>query len=386
MMADSIEHVISYWVIFQKFHSPALGGVAVVSHWLPFLLFSVHAGALADRFDPRRIIQIGMLLFMCVSLSWGVLFATDTLQVWHATVLLIIHGIAGVLWNPPSQLLIHDIVEPEQLPSAVRLNATARYLGLLAGPAVGAAILHAFGPAHGIFLNAFIYTPAIIWLWKAPYGPRFRKGKPAPVLAIRGFADIISTIRIISKQRTIASMTLLSGGAAFFIGNAYQAQMPGFATALGHGNASADFFYSILLAADAAGALTAAILLESGGFLRANPRTAIALAAAWCCALGGFALSTFYPLAIALLFMAGLVELSFNSMAQTLVQINADPAIRGRTIGVYSMAALGLRTFSGISVGLLGGLIGIHASLAFSALALLIIIGVLFNLVGKPNT
>lgn len=58
MMADAIEHVISYWIMFEKFHSPALGGFAVVSHWLPFLLFSVYSGALADRFDPRRIIQI----------------------------------------------------------------------------------------------------------------------------------------------------------------------------------------------------------------------------------------------------------------------------------------------------------------------------------------
>src|SRR3546814_2531911 len=49
MMADSIEHVISYWGIFQKFHSPALGGFAVISHWLPYLLFSVGSGALADR-------------------------------------------------------------------------------------------------------------------------------------------------------------------------------------------------------------------------------------------------------------------------------------------------------------------------------------------------
>jgi MFS family permease len=64
MMADNIEHVISYWMMFQKFHSPALAGFAIVSHWLPFLLFSVAAGALTDRFDPRRIIQCGMLLFI----------------------------------------------------------------------------------------------------------------------------------------------------------------------------------------------------------------------------------------------------------------------------------------------------------------------------------
>jgi len=51
MMADSVEHVISYRVMFEKFHSPALGGFAVISHWLPFLFFSGYSGALADRFD-----------------------------------------------------------------------------------------------------------------------------------------------------------------------------------------------------------------------------------------------------------------------------------------------------------------------------------------------
>src|SRR5260370_36705887 len=84
MMADSIEHVISYWIIFQKFHSPALGGFAMLSHWLPFLFFSVLSGALADRFDPRRIIQIGMALFMAAALGWGVLFLPGTLETGHA--------------------------------------------------------------------------------------------------------------------------------------------------------------------------------------------------------------------------------------------------------------------------------------------------------------
>src|SRR5450755_2181437 len=64
MMADNIEHVISYWVVYQKFHSPALAGFAIISHWLPYLLFSVVSGALAERFDPRRVIQIGMALFI----------------------------------------------------------------------------------------------------------------------------------------------------------------------------------------------------------------------------------------------------------------------------------------------------------------------------------
>ena len=371
MMADSIEHVISYWIMFQKFHSPALGGFAVLSHWLPFLFFSVYSGALADRYDPRRLIQIGMILFMLASLGWGIFFITDTLQMWHAMVLLVLHGFAGVLWQPASQLLIHDMVGAEQLQSAVRLNATSRWLGLLMGPAVGGGLMLALGPQLGIMLNVLIYLPLLLWLWKAPYGPRFRKDQPAPTRPVRSLADIVSALREIARDRTIVAMTVLAGGASLFIGNAYQAQMPEFAHDLGHGNA--DVAYSVLLAADAAGALLAGLMLESRGLLAAKPRTAFLLAMLWCCAIGGFAAAGNYPLALVLLFAAGFLELSFNAMAQTLVQLHAPPAIRGRVIGLFSMASLGLRAFAGVTVGLLGSLVGVHWSLAASAMALLAI-------------
>jgi MFS family permease len=373
MMADSVEHVISYWMLYQKFHSPALAGFAVISHWLPFLLFSFVVGALADRFDPRRIIQLGLLLYMVCSLVWGWLFLTDGLQTWHAALLLSIHGLAGVLWAPPSQLLIHDIVGRAALPSAVRLLASARWLGLLFGPAVGAVLLLTLGPTYGIFANAAFYLPLTLWLWRAPYGPRFRAAGEIPARAMRGFADIVATIREVAANRLIVAMTLLSGAASLTIGTAYQAQMPAFAQDLGHGDAG--LFYSLLLAADAAGALTAGVLLEARGLLTARPRSALMLALLWCGAIGGFAVAPAYPLALMLLFVGGFVSLAFNAMAQTLVQLNAPAPIRGRVIGLYNMSSLGLRAFSGATVGLGGTLIGVHASLAFSALGLAAIIG-----------
>lgn len=365
MMADNIEHVISYWMMFQKFHSPALAGFAVLSHWLPFLFFSVPAGALADRVDPRRLIQIGVTLFICASLGWGYFFVTDSLQMWQAMLLLVLHGCAGVFWQTSSQILLHDIVPREHLQSAVRLNATARYLGILVGPAVGGAMMLGFGPTLGIFVNTVYYLPLLLWMWKAPYGPRFRTGAPPPPRAVRGLADITQTMRDISGIPVLVSMTLLAGGASFFIGNSYQAQMPNFANDLGHGDPGTS--YSMLLAADAAGALIAGFVLESWGLFRPNPRTALALAIVWCGALAAFASVRAYPLALLLLFTAGFFELSFSSMAQTLVQLNAPAAIRGRVIGLYNMSAMGLRAFSGITVGLAGSLVGIHVSLAVSA-------------------
>ena len=377
MMADNIEHVITYWVIFQHFKSPALGGFAVIAHWLPFLLFSVPVGALAERVDPRRLIQSGMVLFILVSLAWGVLILTQKLQLWHAAVLLVVHGIAGVLWSPTSQLLLHDIVGRDGLQSAVRLNATGRYLGMFLGPAVGSGFLLALGPAHALFVNALIYLPLTLWLWKAPYGPRFRSERTAPAAAVRSISDVLGVIRDIRHYPVVATMTMLSGGAAFFIGNAYQAQMPGFATDLGHGDPGIS--YSMLLAADAAGALTAGIALETFGLLRPDPRTALILAALWGIALGSFALVSIYPLALLLLLAAGFLELSFNSMSQTLVQLHAPAEKRGRIIGVFSMASLGSRMFSGFSVGILGQMVGIHWSLAVSAGLILLLTGVLLS-------
>jgi MFS family permease len=372
MMADSIEHVISYWIMFQKFQSPALAGFAVISHWVPFLLFSLWSGALADRYDPRRIIQAGMLVFMAVSVAWGVLFITDTLEMWHAAVLLVLHGLAGVLWNPAAQLFIHDIVEEKELHSAIRLTATARWLGLLMGPAVGGVILVLMGPAWGILFNALIYLPFIVWLWKAPWR---RKVLPAE-RKVRAIADVVGTWRAVSGNRVITSMTVLAGGASLIVGNAYQAQMPEFAHDLGHTDGGMG--YSALLAADAAGALVAGLALESRGLLPPNPRTAFLLAMFWCIAIGGFALATSYPAALALLFVAGFLELSFFAMAQTLVQVNAPPEVRGRVIGLFAMSALGARAFSGVTVGLGGAAIGIHLSLALSAALLLILASAYF--------
>ena len=377
MMADNIEHVISYFVMFQRFHSPALGAFAVVSHWVPYLFFGGLSGRLADRFDIRRLIQIGMLLLMGVSVCWGIMFMTGAAVMWKAMVLLVIHGLAGVIWIPASQVLIHKIVTLEQMPSAVRLTATGRYLAFGIGPAFGVGLLLVFGPVYGVFANALIYLPMFVWLVRAPYGLKDPDPDPTRTAQrVNGFADTWSTMKVMAQNPVLASMTVLIGAASFFVGNAYQAQMPGFAMDLGHNRA--DFAYGVLLAADAAGGLAGGVIMESRGLLPPKPRTAFILAMIWCCALFGFARATTYATAITLLFAAGFVELNFNSMAQSLVQLNAPRQIRGRVLGVFSMSAMGLRTFSGLSVGLVGSIVGIHNSLSYSAGALFMLYAALF--------
>jgi MFS family permease len=101
--------------------------------------------------------------------------------------------------------------------------------------------------------------------------------------------------------------------------------------------------------------------------------SALKLAALWAAALCAFALVHSYPLALVFLFLAGFFELSFSSMTQTIVQLNAPSDIRGRVLGLFNMSSGGLRAFSGITVGIVGSLTTVHISLALAAGAFMLI-------------
>jgi MFS family permease len=122
-------------------------------------------------------------------------------------------------------------------------------------------------------------------------------------------------------------------------------------------------------------------LLEGTGWLRANPRNASICSIIWCVTIIAFAASTNYYLSVFVLFASGVVHLAFLSMAQTLVQLQAPAQLRGRLIGLFNTSNAGLRAFSGVTVGVVGGFIGIHWSLALSSMVLLAVTIALFAFV-----
>ena len=365
MMGDNVEHVITYWVLWQQFHSPVLAGFQVISHWVPFLLFSVHFGGLADRYDCRRVVQAAQALFMLVSIGWGVAFATGSLQIWMACVFLVLHGCAGALWGPGEQLMLHDFVGRDELPSAIRLNATFRSLGVLFGPVVGSVLLLGLGPTAGIFVNVACYLPLTIFLFRTRFTGHTRDPGPRPRV---GLLDAVRVLRQVAADRTLVSMIALAGLASFFVGASLQPMMPEFAQDLGAGGEG--LAYGVLLFANGAGGVVGGLLLEVTGRLRPTPRAALVATALYGLTSLGFALTGSLAVAIGLLVVGGVANLAAMSITQTVVQLRAAPQERGRVLGVYGMSSGGLRAGSGFTVGLLGAVIGVHWSLAASAAAL----------------
>jgi len=330
----------------------------------------VYAGALADRFDCRRLIQIAKSVLVLVSLAWAVLFLTGTIRGWHAAVLLLAHGLAGMLAGPPIQLIVHDIVGPAHLPSAIRLNAISRYAAMLLGPAVGGALMLALGPGAALLVNVLLYLPLILFLVRFPYTGHSSESAPGPAARFR-LTDTRHLLAEVRSEPQIVTMILLAGVTSFFVGTAFQAQMPEFAHH--HGSEHADLWYSVLFGANAAGAVLGALLLESVPALQGGARTAIGCAAIWGAVMAVFPFSHNYALSVTLLTLAGMLNIAFTSMAQALVQVLAPPRLRGRVVGLFNTSMLGLRAGSGLTVGALGAVIGIDWSLALSATAVAVV-------------
>jgi MFS family permease len=174
--------------------------------------------------------------------------------------------------------------------------------------------------------------------------------------------------REVSTDRILVSMIVLAGLGSFFIGASLQSVMPIFAQDLGAG--SAGTAYGVLLFANGLGGVVGGLLLEASGRIR--PTVAAAVVSTGVYGVTGvlFAATASYPVAVLLLLIGGAANLASMSIGQTVVQLRAPAADRGRVIGLYGVSANGLRMGSGFTVGLLGAVIGVHWSLGVSAAAL----------------
>ena len=163
--------------------------------------------------------------------------------------------------------------------------------------------------------------PLTLWLIYNPKSSNVDARRSAAVMS--SWRDLIETIRQISSIPIVFSMSVLAGLAAAIVGNAHQPQIPEFARDLGYGGEG--LYYSLLLGANAAGALIAGIVLEGRSMLPAKTRTSFILGMLWAVAIFGFALSPYYILSFILLVCAGFFDLSFNSMIILLADLDPMP-------------------------------------------------------------
>lgn len=358
MWADNVEHVLTYWVLWELTHSPFWLGYAVFAHWVPFTLLSLHAGAMADRRDNRWLLQLAQGMYMLCSLALGLMVLTNTSDVWIVAAVLLVHGLAGVIHEPNGQVLIYGLVGSRDLMSALSLNASLRQSAQFVGPAVGGLLLWLVGPGVGFLMNALLYVPFVVVL-----GVMRRTPMPKPPAGGQSWDAVRAGAQYVLRHRLMLGLTGVAAIPALVMGQAYQAMMPAYAASFDVGPSG----YSLLLSASGLGAILTGVVL---GGLRSLPGRGMLMvwtAFAWCFFLAAFALSSWYPLALALLVAVGAAQVAFNSLSQTLVQMASPDELRGRIMGAYLATTLGPRMVSGLGVGALASAVSPSAALLVGA-------------------
>ena len=366
---DGMENVIRNVLVVQLAGAaaPFWLGMMVFAHWLPFTLFSLYGGVLADRYDNRKVQIVAQILLMCA--AFGVAWATlaGFVTTWWIFGLLLLHGFAGAIGNPAQQTLIHAIVGRERLLSAISLNSSARQLSQVIGPAVAGLIVVAFGPGTGFLVNAMTFIPLLVLLAVIRVKP----------LAERSRAPIAGSLRdglqFVRGRPLIAALIGAEMLGVIFLGHTFNSFLVLFAYDVLHVDALG---YSFLLVGSGIGAVGAAIYLAYA-HRQHTGRFILVAAMVEMVAILLFAFSTSYALSFLLLLAVGASAVLTQALTNTTIQVSAPNEIRGRVMGAYTFGTQGMRVLNGPILGGLAILFGAPIAVGGAAVAVLAGLGVI---------
>jgi MFS family permease len=332
------QSVAASWLVFQMTgRAVDLGYLAAVTI-APTLLLGAWAGSLADRLDRRRLLLATQSAFLVL----GLVLAALTLS-GHASLpaILAVSALTGTVMavdNPARQVYVLDLVGRQRLASAVSLYEVVLNASRVIGPAAGGALLALSGPAACFLLNAATYLPPIAVLIALRVGsaPHREQGRGTSVRAGISAAWSDPVIR--------ASLLLAALSGTLFN---FTVVFPVLAQESFHLGASG---YGLLVASFGVGAVPGALLAASrptsGRLVRR-----LALAAGSAAALTAVAPDA--EMAYLGMALVGLSSIWFVAAANTLVQLQAPPALRGRVMGVWTMALPGMGPLTGMTVAVL---------------------------------
>ncbi|WP_235897739.1 MFS transporter [Neoaquamicrobium microcysteis] len=332
-----IQTVGAAWMMTLISTSADLVALVQSSTALPIMLFSLISGAIADNFNRRRVMLVAQSFMLVVSVALALTAWTGLMTPWLLLTFTFLIGCGAALNNPSWQASVGDMVPRADLPAAVALNSMGFNLTRSVGPAIGGAIVAAFGAVAAFAINAVSYLTLIFVLlrWKPPASTSTLPPEPL------GLA-IISGLRYMAMSPNIEKV-LLRGFVFGFAVISVVALLPLVTRDLLGGGA---LLYGVLFGAFGAGAVGGAFV---SGTLRQR------LSTEWIARLSftSFALSALiialspWPwLTFTALMVGGACWVIALSMFNITVQMSTPRWVVGRALSLYQMA-----TFGGMALG-----------------------------------
>ncbi len=337
-------------------HSAIALGIVTGLQFLPTIA-SPWAGALADRFDKRRLLMITQVAMALVGMLLATLVIGGWIQLWQVYVLAFAQGVAAAFDGPARQAFAPEIVPSKLIGNAVGLNSTSFHTARLIGPAVAGVSIAAWGVGPALAANAISFVAVLVAL--ALMNPAALT--PAPrTRAANGVREGLAYVRERPDIMLLMFVVFILGtfGMNFQLTNALMA------TSVFHvGPDQFGYMGSVL----AIGSLSAGLVAARRTQVRL--RLIVVALAVFSAVMVVMSLVPGFLVYLALLAVAGFTALTVMTAANTSVQLSVEPDIRGRVMALYMAIFLGGTPLGSPLIGWIGDAFGPRWTIANGGIA-----------------
>lgn len=358
-----IQSVGSAWLMTSITASSDMVALVQASTTLPIMLFSLVSGAIADNFDRRGVMLVAQSFMLVVSIALAVFAWFGVITPWLLLAFTFLIGCGTALNNPSWQASVGDMVPRDHLPAAVALNSIGFNLTRSVGPAIGGAIVAAFGAAAAFIVNAFSYIALLIVI--ARWRPNIAKSNLPRETMGRAMTAGLRYVAMSPHIEVVLFRASLFGVTAVVI----LALLPLVARDLVGGGA---LTYGILLGCFGVGAV-------GGAFLTGRIRQQLSNEWIVRVAFLGFALcavicshSTATWQAGAGLLVGGACWVFAMSLFNVTVQLSTPRWVVGRALALYQTAVFGGMALGSWIWGVVAESQGVASALLFAAAAMIV--------------
>jgi len=361
------------WLILELTNSPLMLGVSGIFMSVPFLITSLWGGALADRMDRLKLLQITQAMATVLAVVPGVLAALGVIQVWHIYALSFLSWTVSAFDGPARQAIVPSLVPRSDLMSAIALTSVVRRSTALVGPMIGGFAITLVGISGAFFVSAGFDAAVLLTLLIMRSLPAQPEERQVPM----GQA-ILDGFKVIRSNPVIFGILSMEAVNTFLV--TYQQLMPVFARdILRVGPTGFGFLY----ASPGVGALVGSALLLLMGDVKRKGLLFVTTVLIQPVTIMLFALSPWMVTSMLMLALSGVLDVIGGTVRNAMLQLSTRDHMRGRVMGMNMMVHRGLGPLSGLQAGAVATFAG--APFAVAAGSALFIVYAVFLIFRVPE-
>ncbi len=371
-MGTWMQRTAVIWVIYTITHSLLMVGIATFAEQFPSFFLSPAGGITADKYERNKIVIVTQIVSAIQAVLLTVLYYLGWHSIWLILFLSLILGVANAFDIPARQAMVNDLVaNPDFLPGAIAMNSSLNNFTRLAGPALAGVVMAAYGATACFAANAISFIAVIYCLFKLKI-PKHGETMTRNKNSWKNFND---GLKYTLNNKEIGRTLLLAALVSFLV-ITYNTLQPYFAHDVFFGNAAT---FGYINGSTGLGALISTLVIASqknGNKLKGMLFFNLILLG-----IGLIVMSYVHILYLYLIMslICGFGAMSTMPICNTIVQTVSSPEMRGRVVGFFAMATMGMIPLGSLVMGWLAKIIGPQNCQFAQGIVCLLIVGAFFR-------